>query len=290
MKELKYLIGIFALTFLFSCSSTVDENDSNTENNADTLASVENNAEESNIDEDLMARFELLMVNLPLPVDILDDLKASSAKFNEDKLMQTENSKGFTNNFERSINIGFYGTDLIYVSKYEHMTDIFKYLDKLKSLTEEIGVPMAVNPEMMTRYESNQDNLDSTMVLTLEIYDKIEGILKDNGDLENAVLVNTASRIEGLYLSCVNFPMGENNENVEKLRTRIKQEANILKEAISLMNEFDDEYMKSFVAELNKIQELYANLADQNTISDDEIKKLDETIFYIRNIYNPDID
>jgi predicted transcriptional regulator len=56
------------------------------------------------------------------------------------------------------------------------------------------------------------------------------------------------------------------------------------------MNEFDDEYMKNFVVELSKVQDLYANLADQNTISDDEIKKLEETISNIRNIYNPDID
>ncbi len=233
-------------------------------------------------------RLDQIILDMPLPIDIIKSLYKSGAPYNNKILNTAENSDKYTSRSSKAINMGIYGTDLTYSILYNKQQEALEYLKTSKQFAEDIGIPLAFNNNVMENYEANMNNKDSLIDIVYNSFGNLKKALKMNEQFEISTLIIIGSWIEGLYLSTVNFPADKGK--TDELRKKIKEQHSHLSSVLELLEKFqNDEFISEKMLgnqlrlnELKKIENYYNSLSDQNTISDKEIKGLSEILSELR--------
>ena len=234
-------------------------------------------------------RLDQIILDMPLPIDIIKALYQAQAPYNNKALNSTENSERYTSRSSKAINMGIYGTDLTYSILFDKQQESLEYLKTSKQLAEDLGIPLAFNNKMMENYEANMNNKDSLIDIVYSCFGNLKKALKMNEQFEMSTLIIIGSWIEGLYLSTVNFPADKGK--TDEIRKKIKEQHSHLSSVLELLEKFrNDEFISEKMLgnqlrlnELKKIENYYNSLSNQNTISDKEIKGLSEILSELRN-------
>ncbi|MDB5255678.1 MAG: hypothetical protein JWM14_373 [Chitinophagaceae bacterium] len=193
MKKI-ILLGIFC-TIISSCGS--EKEASNEElllDMADSMA-----VPHKKIGDEVIGD---LIKAIPSPLEISFLIKETNKHYDVSLLNDAANQSTYTSNFSKALNLGVYGTDLGYISLYNHTADAISYITALRDLSDQLGIGQFYNFEQIKRLALNANNIDSLLYLTTRNFEDINNYLYEKKRSEQSVLILTGGWLEALHLSC----------------------------------------------------------------------------------------
>lgn len=283
------IIIVFAL---FGCGSGGNNDDAieqNIESKIDSTATT-------------LFKFDNTLFSIPSPYEIAYLVKRSKLEFDKTLLNPYNKSHNYTNNFQKSLNLGVYGANLGYLNIYEQSSDAIQYFSVIKILSQELAIENAFDKQTMTRVESNLGNKDSLMFIISNSYRKADQYLKDNNRNDIGVLILAGGWIESTYFLTeiaqtsknkdVMIRIGEQKHPLDNLikilspyYNQTKEYADLIDALIDLAYDFDGiditySYSAPTVDVANKLTVI--NSKSELNMSDEQLKTISEKILSIR--------
>lgn len=225
---------------------------------------------------------------LPSPLQVAAIYQKSGLSYVPNVTNSPSISNVYNTQLSRTLNVGVYTADLAYSVLNGQTTTALEYLNAIRSLSKDIGISEAYNPQMMfERVESNLGNPDSIIYILAEIQENMESFLEETDQKEKSVILFAGAWIEGMYVGT----RALKNASNEALENKILEQLNILdlilkgfnaqpsktselKRLVDMLNElknamnFDQENSRALTAEER------SKIYDQITLIRDEITKV----------------
>ena len=226
MKQIpfKLILGSFILaTTIVSCGS---EEEPKKEVDKDIL---DENSSFSTV-------FDGKIFSIPSPVQTAYLIKQLDLPFDETLLNKNSNVSKYIKEYNQALNLGIYGTDLGYASMYEQKDITMKNLSSVEKLTSELGLDIAFDNAFLKRFEKNNGNKDSMLVIMSDAYRKSDNFLKQSNRKATSALILTGGWIESIYFA-TKLNRQKQNTDVEK---RIGEQKQSLNSIIDILTEYNE--------------------------------------------------
>lgn len=177
-----------------------------------------------------------LSADYPIPslADLTARLQKAGVGYVIDAGSDPKNAMKYVTSTSRALNLGVYGSDLLYASTYGIKADVSRYLAAVLTLAQDLNIHISLLETLNTQGETGLQNKDSVQDrVTKSIFETYA--LFCNADMqEEAVLFLAGGWLETIYLGSSIASMSQTNEEVVDLLLQ-QQEAfvtirNLLKE------------------------------------------------------------
>ena len=138
---------------------------------------------------------------LPSPLESAMLIKSAGGKFDPKYLNPVENSKLYTTNSSRALNLGIYTCDLSFASLYDQTQLIISYMNAAKKMADGLGILDAINQSTIDKLEENINNTEVIMDIVSETFMNSNSYLADNDQPAIATIVLVGGWMEGLYIA-----------------------------------------------------------------------------------------
>ncbi|MFO8066541.1 MAG: hypothetical protein R6U11_03065 [Bacteroidales bacterium] len=246
-----------------------------------------------------------IISSIPNPVEMASALQKNNVVYSQQLLNPSENINNYNTNFQRALNLGVYGTDLIYMNIYDRTVATLRYLTNIRELAADLRLEQFFDFNTLNRLSESSKNVDSVLFITNSGFDKMTRYLIDQDRSSIAVLISAGTWIESLYIATHAPTTLENKELINK---RIGEQKKVLDNLILLMNAYEqnqgfDEllrdlrnlkndfdqvtisyiYAEPSVKEQDGLLVVVDNSRSVVDISDETIKRIAEAVAKIRN-------
>lgn len=190
------------------------------------------------------------------------NLPFDGSLLNDDKLVGS-----YVTDHKQALNLGIYGTDLGYSTLYDQKSTTMRYLRCVETLTSELGLDAAFDTSFLKRFEENNGNEDSMILLMSDAFRQADNFLKQANRKSTAALILTGGWIESIYFAC--------KLNAKKaspdIQRRIGEQKQSLNSIIELLTEYNKggsndgliEELKGLKASFDKIEMNYEYAAPE---------------------------
>ncbi len=199
---------------------------------------------------------------LPKTSDIPATIKLTGADFNQSLINPSSKAGNYTTtNDKAALNLGFYGTDIGYLSVYNKTQDVLTYLKASQKLADHLGLSNTFGEAMQKRFQDNLSKEDSLVTIVDETMLYVRKYLADNQRDATGSLVVTGSFIEGLYIATglvekypKDIPADVRNGVLTNLIIKIIGQKQSLSELITLLKSVkQDEQVTAYTQKLNDL-------------------------------------
>ncbi|RLD63932.1 MAG: hypothetical protein DRJ01_02430 [Bacteroidetes bacterium] len=190
-----------------------------------------------------LVKFNNTLFSVPSPYQLALLVKQVGTKYNKGLLNPTQNQVNYSSNFKKALNLGVYGADLTYLNIYEQIPDAVNYFSVIKTLSQDLALSNAFEPEVFKSIEKNMGNKDSLLHLFSNTYRKADAFLKNNERNQVAVLIITGGWVEGLYLLTQTYKENKNQEILNRIGENKQPLENLIK-ILSPYYDKSDDYSK----------------------------------------------
>jgi len=166
----------------------------------------------------------------------------------------------------QALNLGVYGADLSYITGFQSSQDIINYLEKIKSMANNLDVSAAFDEKFAKTVIDNISNGDTLRDLIDKAYGRAESNLRSYKRVSTMALIITGGWIEGLYVAT---EIGKGKENTN-LYTKTWDHIYAFKYVVELLDAFKNESPDCAKA-LQEVEELNKTL--KNYLRNSELKK-----------------
>ena len=242
LKKLTLKIMSLGLVILFILAGCVSGNKEEGKENADSQK-LKDTASEG------FTKAKKVFYSLPSPGESAMLLMRAGAQYNEKILNSTDNIGKYVSRKSMALNLGIYISDLSYTSLYEKTQTSIKYMNAAKKLTDGLGIPEAINEDLVKRVEANQNNKSEIMNIISETFMNSNSYLSP----EVAAVVVVGGWMEGMYLATqlVDKKKTQNNE----LQNRIVDQRLTMETVITLIEKYkSNEDVQSLLKDLNELK------------------------------------
>ncbi len=259
-------------------------------------------AEKVKLDDEVISE---MISSVPNPVEMSALLQKSGVVYSQELLNPAENITNFNTNFKRALNLGVYGTDLVYMNIYDRTIATLRYLSNVRDLASDLRVEQFFDYETLNRLSESSRNIDSVLFITNNGFDNMSRYLIDQGRGNLAVLISYGTWIESLYIAThvqtvppnretINIRIGEQKkvlDNIILLMNTYRSDPNfagIIDDLMRLKNEFDKVtisyiYREPTIEEIDGMVVLVDNSRSEVNISDEVIQSIAQVVAEIRN-------
>lgn len=276
----KSLILFFTLSLLFisGCNSVEEE----------VLSDLPPIEKKEISDEKIQA----IYFGVPSPMETTIILKNSGAEFEASIMYPLENYEKELNQFETSILLGLYSTDLNYCILSSKKKETLEELNAVISLAKQIHLDAVINESTKHRVEYNLDNRDSMQVIIGSTFWKMETIMKENDRDALSSLIVAGGWLEGLYLACELAEINPDNSLIQQIIADQKYTISNLNELLSFFV-YDEEINESIISPLKNIEKLFDQIKKDEYVetTSDNKEFLDDLIIgkYFKLKFTPEI-
>jgi len=195
--------------------------------------------------------FDGKIFSIPSPVQTAYLIKQLDLRFDETLLNQNSNVGKYIKEYNQALNLGIYGTDVGYASMYEQKDVTMKYLTSVEKLTSDLGLDIAFDNAFLKRFEKNNGNKDSMLVIMSDAYRKSDNFLKQSNRKSTSALILTGGWIESIYIA-TKLNAEKQNPEVEK---RIGEQKQSLNSIIDILSEYNDDKQNDLlIAEMKDLK------------------------------------
>ena len=277
MKKTNKPFALTVIAFLgfaiISCNNGTNNDNEKETTSADTLQSDNNKTKEK----------EFTFV-LPSPIQVAAIFNRAGLKFNSEVLNPTENLNNYNTKTSRYLNFGTYSSDLAFCSMNNKQQLAIDYINTLKSLADEIGMPTIFTEDgLVESFERNIGNQDSMLYILSKVKQRTDEYLEENSRESRAAVFFAGAWVEGMYIG--SHDLGDN----ERLKSRLLEQMVILKNLIrALETQRDNTLDLDYVVEgLQDIYNTFLNFegvksTDQSNMDIFEVDVTDEELQRIR--------
>lgn len=170
--------------------------------------SPQKSEEEEQVLEDSTSGRKVLRVgdfvlSIPSPIRLAMMMKESKASYRKEDWADVLKGKGnYHSDIKKGICLGIFGSDLGYCLVFSQAQDALLVLQKVKGLTDDLGLSELAGAGFLDRFNRNISNKDSTFSLLSDLYRDADEILKDQGKNELNASIMTGIWLESLHLMC----------------------------------------------------------------------------------------
>lgn len=211
------------------------------------------------------AKSQKVFFAIPSPLEIANLIKKSGANFDKSILNPVENASKYTTQTAMAINLGIYGADLSYTSIFDQTQESLKYMKATKKLADGLGIGDAFSEETLTRLEKSMNNKDSLLLIVSDSYYNTDAFLKENEKGNISALVIAGGWLEGLYISTKIAEKSTKNEGILKHIADQKMTIDNLKGLLEASQ--GDENVKSFLADINSLNDIFATFKSEEVVA-----------------------
>jgi hypothetical protein len=233
---------ILAAAVLSSCGSDSTKNEVAT---ADTSTA-------SPIKSKELQKAQQILYTLPSPAEAAALMKNSGASFDLSVLNPTGNVSKYGSNERKALNLGVYGTDLIYANIFEQTQESSEYFKCANTLATALGINDIFGEATYNRVKKNMQNRDSLMSIIAEASLDADSYFKENERPAASALVAVGGWIEGLYIATSIAGKTKSDAIVQ----RVAEQKNSLNNLVGLVESFGSE--KELVSILSDLKEIKA--------------------------------
>jgi hypothetical protein len=189
-----------------------------------------------------------------------------------------ENVKKYYTNKSRAIAVGTYGADLSYVTLYNIMQEVTKYMDVLKSLAYELNLSQIYKPELYDSIKVNFDNKDKLVDILEKAFNDTYAYMSDNDQQVLALLVVGGAWVEGMYLTCVVSEASYQDARFSRVLLEQKKSFELY---VDLTKPYiQDEALGTLIKNMEPIQKVYQGIGTSLTLNN--IKDISKAINTVR--------
>lgn len=234
------------------------------------------------VDEIAKFKFDFALANIPSPASGIEEMASWGVPYNSAFLNDTKNSKNYTSEFSKAINLGIYNIDMSYAIVSERGEDVLKYMKTVLLSTDALGLKGAVDQMIGKRVEQNISSKDSLLHILDELLIKSDSYLRTNERLYTASTIFSGAWVEALYLTC---KMAENGDSSVKTKAykHLWEQRFHLGNLITVMEDHKD---KKEAADLNKdfgvIHKEINDVKKPEDIDDAKFKSISSKIYDLR--------
>ncbi|MBL3656466.1 hypothetical protein [Fulvivirga sediminis] len=215
-----------------------------------------------------------IIQQIPSPLEISVLLKESGTKYDRTLLNSPDNISKYNSNYQRSLNLGIYGTDLGYTNIYEQNQDGIEYMSSIKELAESLSIGQFFDIETIGRLATNSKNLDSLLLITTQNFNSINKYLQEQNRANLSVLSLTGGWLEAMHITCQVYTKTPDNND---LKETIGEQKIILDNVVQLLSfyEHKDPNMASLLGEMKKLQKVYESVEIVKTYKESTFEIVD---------------
>ncbi len=243
---------------------------------------------QDNIDEDvfdpnssLNTVFDGKIFSIPSPVQTAYLIKSLDLPFDASLLNDDNLVNNYVTDHKQALNLGIYGTDLGYSALYDQKSTTMRYLRSVEKLTAELGLDAAFDTSFLKRFEENNGNEDSMILLMSDAFRKSDNFLKQANRKSTAALILTGGWIESIYFAC---KLNEKRDSPD-IQRRIGEQKQSLNSIIEILTEYNKggsndgliEEMKDLKVSFDKIEMNYEYAAPE-TASEEHLTTFHHTL------------
>jgi len=252
MKNYLPFLLITAVLWLVSCNS--DKKDE-----ADAfITELEGATEAPAISEETIND---ILMQIPSPLEISMLMRESGAEYDRTILSDPDNVSKFNTTFKRAINLGIYGTDLMYTNIFSQNQEGLSYIKAVKELADDLNIGQFFDLRLVGRLATNNNNLDSLMLITTQNFNSINRYLQETKRANLSILFLVGGWMEAVHINC---QMSIGNPEITALAERIGEQKMILENIMLLMSFYAENDSKSGISELyedmKQLKVAYANI------------------------------
>lgn len=179
--------------------------------------------------------FDGKIFSIPSPIQTAYFIKEMNLPFSEDLLNNDDNSSEYVTEYKQALNLGVYGADLAYASIYDQKGVSMRYLSAVEKLTSQLGLSAAFDSSFLMRFEQNNDNEDSMVVLMSDAFSKADNFLKTSNRKSTSALVLTGGWMEMMHFATSLY---EKQPSQDILR-RIGEQKQTLSSILEILTEYN---------------------------------------------------
>ncbi|WP_245820793.1 hypothetical protein [Saccharicrinis aurantiacus] len=183
---------------------------------------------------------------------------------------------------ERSlaINLGVFGGDLSYASTYNQKQETLDYIDASRKMLEGLNLSNAVDKDLPSRIENNQENKEVLVdLITNSFYDTYNYLLKNEREPVSAQVM-AGAWVEGLYIAT---HISEETLNSLEMVSVVLKQKEPLDKLFEILNRFKDEAdIVKTIEDLTPLAEIYASIAS-DAITQEQMRDIAKQVMIVRN-------
>ena len=173
---------------------------------------------------------------LPSPIQIAAMFNRAGLAFEGGLTNPTENISKYNTKTSKYLNFGVYSADLAYAVLNNQQQMSIDYLNLVKSLSDEIGMPSVFGSgSLIESFERNIDNQDTVLSILTTIKRRTDEYLAENSDESKEAIFFSAAWLEGMYLGA------NSSSEKSKLTPRLVEQMTILDNIIKAIKVQNDE-------------------------------------------------
>ncbi len=205
---------------------------------------------------------------LPTAFEVTDMLNRIDAAYILDICNPKENVDKYVTEAKRAVNMGVYSADLCYASTYNQQSNVMDYTQTIRALIDALDMTRAVDPELATKMEDNENNKEGmTELISNSFYDSYD-YLNRNGRGPVSLMIVAGSWVEGLYIAT--HISQETFENKEMVKILLSQKEP-LEKLVKLLDEVQGEPNVTGLRQaLQPLYNIYSNV-DASSISEEQM-------------------
>ncbi len=223
-----------------------------------------------------------ILMQIPAPIEISMLMKESGSAYDRTILSNPDDVSKYNTTFKRAINLGIYGTDLIYTNIFNKNQEGLAYMKAVKELADDLNIGQFFNLRLIGRLATNNDNLDSLMLITTQNFNAINRYLQENKRANLSILFLVGGWMEAVHINC---KMAISNPEVTSLAERIGEQKIILENIMLLMSFYaeTDPSIKELYEDMLQLKEAYASIEITYTYAEPTTEIIDGVLMIIDN-------
>jgi hypothetical protein len=189
-----------------------------------------------------------------------------------------ENVKKYYTSKSKAIAVGIYGADLSYVTLYNIMQEVTKYMDVMKSLAYELNLSQIYRPELYDSIKANFDNKERLVEILTKAFNETYSYMTDNDQQVLALLVVGGGWVEGMYLTCIVSEASYQDARFSKVLLDQKKSFELYLDMTKPY--MDDPGIKELIKNMEPVKKVYQGIGTSLTLSN--IKDISNAINAVR--------
>lgn len=293
-KLIPLLLIVFSMFHFSGCQNSQRKDASDLLNDSLISAAVR-------LDDNVIGE---MISSIPNPVEMSSLLQKSGVVYSQELLNPANNITNYNTNLKRALNLGVYGTNLVYMNIYDRTISTIRYLSNVRDLAADLRVEQFFDYETLNRLSESSRNIDSVLFITNTGFDNMNRYLISQGRGNLAVLISYGTWVESLYIAThvqtvppnrqtINIRIGEQKkvlDNIILLLNTYRQDPNfaeLIDDLMRLKREFDKVtisyiYKEPTIEEIDGMVVLVDNSRSEVIITDETIKSIADVIAEIR--------
>ncbi|MFN3556754.1 MAG: hypothetical protein ACK4VN_12385 [Bacteroidales bacterium] len=222
-----------------------------------------------------------MISSIPNPVEMSSLLQRSGVVYSQELLNPVGNINNYNTNFKRALNLGVYGTDLVYMNIYDRTISTLRYLSNVRDLAADLRVEQFFDYETLNRLSESSRNIDSVLFITNSGFDRMSRYLIEQGRSNISVLISYGTWIQSMYIATHVQTMPPNRETINM---RIGEQKKVLDNILLLLHTFRrDPNFEDLIQDLMELKREFDKVTISYVYAEPTMKEIDGMIVLVDN-------